>query len=314
MSEFDPQERALSAWRRRVRRWVPERHFLVRSIHGTRGITLTSAHQIGMGLAGLAVFGVLTSSAIALVRMDAVLGAREARIADANQAYKDLLAEVSVYKGNVADITRALEANRAQFRTLVEAASPAAPAHLAAGTGRDSEAGLDEEQRRFDREQQTLVARLATLDQGLQDLSQARLLLSEFDGLEVELRKVVLQRDLAQTETRELHGRIASLEDHVRAMEGVQQGLVEQFADVAEGRIGEIRTTLEKTGLKVDPLMSQARGSGAGSGGQGGPFLPVAPGAASAAEARLSDHLDQWARLRAVVLSLPLTRPFAPRL
>ncbi|GEO82715.1 M23 family metallopeptidase [Pararhodospirillum oryzae] len=326
MSEFDPQELNLSPLRRRLRRFVPERHFMIRSGGALRTFTLTSGHQLMALAVALLVFGWLTYATVAVMWMDDILQAKNGRITDARDAYKSLLAEVSVYKTRVAEVTRALEDNHAQFSHLVDsedaartpAPVPPADPEGTAGLGQEgAETGASflQEQRRYDREHQTLMAQLNTLEQGMADLSQARVLLTDFDGIELEMRKVMIQRDLALSENRELQSKLDELQDHVRVMEEAQVRLVERFADVAGNRAAQITRDLGRTGLDVDSLLHQ-RLQGGRPFGQGGPFVPVDQQRAAnthpeypAAVAALGRTLEQWNQIKALTETLPLKQP-----
>ncbi|HCF16462.1 MAG TPA: peptidase M23, partial [Rhodospirillum rubrum] len=92
------------------------------------------------------------------------------------------------------------------------------------------------EQKRYDRERQTLMAQLAPLQQGMGDLSKAKVLLTDFDGIELEMRKVVLQRDLALAENQDLLKKIRSMESTLLDMKDAQKRLVDRFGKMAQQR------------------------------------------------------------------------------
>jgi murein DD-endopeptidase MepM/ murein hydrolase activator NlpD len=318
MSEFDPQELSLSQFHRRLHRYFPERHLMIRSDGAMRQVTLTSLHQIAAVVVAVVFFGWVTYSTAALIWMDDIISAKNERIDDARDAYKSLLAEVSVYKQKVAEVTNALQANHSQFSRLVgsEEAVPEQVVdteQVAEGLEGGENADFLQEQRRYDREQQVLMAQLTTLQQGMEDLSQARVLLTDFDGIELEMRKVVLQRDLALSQNQELSGRVKGLEDQLLDMEQAQTMLVERFGEMAQDKIASIESSLTETGLDVDTLIRRKKAENDGF-GQGGPFLPLElpeiddPGFDDSL-ATLNDRLDRWGALHNLVLDLPLAGP-----
>ncbi len=319
MSEFDPQELNLSRFQRQVRRIFPERRLMLRSEGTIRQVTLTSTYQVGLTLVAIAFFGWVAYATAALVWMDDIIAAKDERILDARDAYKSLLAEVSVYKEKVAEVTRGLRSNHAQFSRLVgsegaeegDVKVPLASETLAeAGT-----ADFLAEQRRADRERLTLMAQLELLEQGMDDLSQARLLLTDFDGIELEMRKVVLQRDLALSENQELSSRVKSLEDQMLDMEQAQVMLVERFGEMAQEKISALEVDLKATGLNINALIDRKKQQ-VDNFGQGGPFLPIelpeiADEGFDQSLATLNDQLDRWGSLNELVLHLPLATPLS---
>jgi murein DD-endopeptidase MepM/ murein hydrolase activator NlpD len=319
MSEFDPQELSLSQFHRKLRRYFPERYLMIRSDGGMRQLTLTSLHQIVALTAAVIFFGWVTYSTSALIWMDDIISAKDERIEDAREAYKSLLAEVSVYKQKVAEVTNALQSNHSQFAKLVDEEGGAVIVQdgeseaVAEGLSGGEDADFLQEQRRYDREQQILMTQLTTLQQGMEDLSQARVLLTDFDGIELEMRKVVLQRDLALSQNDELTGRVKGLEDQLSNMEEAQVMLVERFGEMAQDKIATLETDLGETGLDVDNLIKRKKSENS-SFGQGGPFLPlelpeIENPAFDSSLNNLNDRLDRWGALHNLVMDLPLATP-----
>ncbi|MCF8482711.1 MAG: peptidoglycan DD-metalloendopeptidase family protein [Rhodospirillum sp.] len=316
MSDFDPQELSLSHFHRRLRRYFPERYLMIRSDGAMRQMTLTSLHQIAALVVAVVFFGWVTYATAALIWMDDIVSAKNERIEDAREAYKSLLAEVSVYKQKVAEVTNALQSNHSQFAKLVgEEGDSVAPEErsLAEGLSGGEDADFLQEQRRYDREQQILMTQLTTLQQGMEDLSQARVLLTDFDGIELEMRKVVLQRDLALSQNQELSTRVKGLEDQLQNMEEAQVMLVERFGEMAQDKIAALEIDLSETGLDVDNLIKRKKAENA-SFGQGGPFLPlelpdINDSTFETSLGDLNDRLDRWGALHNLVMDLPLAGP-----
>lgn len=130
------------------------------------------------------------------------------------------------------------------------------------------------------------------------------------DTIDLELRKVVLQRDLAYSERDSLAHRVAHLEKTLGEMERVQVAVFERFADLADEQVAEIEKELAATGLDLDKLLAKARARF----GVGGPFVPV--GSLLARDARLkdsvatlNDRIDRWEGLAGLTSKLPLAVP-----
>ncbi|MBK1664185.1 peptidase M23 [Rhodospirillum rubrum] len=327
MSEFDPQDLNLTQVRRLLRRHFPDRHLMVRSDGAMRQFTITGLHQIGLLVVALGFFGWVTYATAALVWMDDILSAKNERIDDARDAYKALLAEVGVYKEKVVEVTHSLQGNHAEFNRLLgtgESGQAAGPPVAPEGAGNGAAAGVAggqdadflKEQKRYDRERQTLMAQLATLQQGMEDLSKAKVLLTDFDGIELEMRKVVLQRDLALAENQDLLKKIRSMESTLLDMKDAQKRLVDRFGKMAQQRIGALEEDLSATGLDVASLLRRKGKRFQPVGGQGGPFLPVELPAIEDEPARdsldrLNERLDRWGMLNALIFDLPLAAPLA---
>ncbi|MGB1027284.1 MAG: M23 family metallopeptidase, partial [Rhodospirillaceae bacterium] len=350
MSEFDPQNLNLTRYQRFVRRFCPERQVMIRADGSIHTLSLKTWHQVLGGAMVVVLFGWMAYSTATLVWLDDIVAAKDARITDARNAYKSLLAQVSVYKAKVAEVTGALKDNHRQFTQLVDpaampgtvpAAVPQIPLADVAEPPDDASDGQETgsagdlarlvAKRRMDRERETLLAQLDTLEQGMSDLSKAHLLLTEFDAIELEMRKVVLQRDLVLAENLEMSARVKELEQNLVEMERAQLMLVDRFGEVAQNSIVAIEENLSGTGLDIDELLDntdvpsdtpdpQKQGSlspdaaVAADYGKGGPFLPMdLPEArAEGIETRLAtlnSRVSRWTTLRRLAWTLPLAVP-----
>ncbi|WP_404385855.1 peptidoglycan DD-metalloendopeptidase family protein [Caenispirillum salinarum] len=120
MSQFDPQERNVSKARLTLRRWFPERQIIVRSGERVRSLKLSSASQVAVFAAGLAVGGWMAFSSAMFVGHEQIISAKNEEVDRVRSAYKGLLAQVSVYKERIAGITDSLERNHAHILSLVD--------------------------------------------------------------------------------------------------------------------------------------------------------------------------------------------------
>lgn len=268
--------------------------------------------------------------------------AKNTEIKDARVGYEQLLAQVSIYKERVADLTKDLEANYNQSLALVEKESDILSAKAQQTDGTKSK-GLVAKLRSRAKEALTdpagalsgdydnveLVLGKAKLDRSHEDQRRKDLLaeLSELqdsmvdvvnhhehtpfiapDGL--ELRQVVLERDLAQNDRTALNQKVKALEDQIRDMESNQLLLYHRFSEVADTKISGIENSLSITGLDIDLLARQQK-SGRGA---GGPFIPVTPTPENAGPLQesldgLNARMDRLTDLQSLLVRLPIDAP-----
>lgn len=371
MSQFDPQQRNLSRLGLFLRRAFPERQIILRSGERLRSLRLSTASQVALVAAGLAVGGWVTYSSYFVIDHDRIVAAKETEINRARAAYKGLLAQVSVYKERIGSITSSLERNHAHIVSLVdqntslderlatmreelastaeekeriekqsadlageikklktEIASAArqgdepavAGAGAAAATSGVELAAVEVDpgdvvglrRARADREREDLYAQLQMLESDLGRSPTTEIVATDLDGIEVELRRVILQRDLAQAERDGLTKRIGDLEKQLAEMENTQLALFTRFSELASDKIGEVEKSLARTGIDLPALVEKANRRY----GQGGPFVPgdalrerETPLTRSLDRVSLRlDHLDTLGR---VARQLPLTAPLA---
>ncbi|MBY0510512.1 MAG: M23 family metallopeptidase [Rhodospirillaceae bacterium] len=126
----------------------------------------------------------------------------------------------------------------------------------------------------------------------------------------LELRQVVLQRDMAVSEREGLTQKVGALENQIREMESNQLLLYHRFSEVAETKISDIEASLSVTGLDID-LMAKRQKSRAG---QGGPFIALDKAAQNSGPLQeslntLNANVDRLKDLQSLVVRLPLDAP-----
>ncbi|MCA1973256.1 MAG: peptidoglycan DD-metalloendopeptidase family protein [Caenispirillum sp.] len=161
-----------------------------------------------------------------------------------------------------------------------------------------------------DRERESLYAELQMIESDLGRSPTTEIVATDLDGIEVELRRVILQRDLALGERDGLKTRIGDLERQIAEMENTQLALYNRFSDIAADKISEVEKTLSKTGIDLPALVAKTNRRY----GQGGPFVPD-----SAVEEnqtpltrgldKVSLKLDHLDTLDRVAQQLPLSAP-----
>ena len=310
MSEFDPQQLSLPHWKRALRRAFPERHVMIRSDNGGfQSWTLGSVSQAAAAAVGVIMLGFVTYSVAMVVWVDAVIDAKSAEVRDAQDSYKQLLAEVALYRDQVASVTRSLESNTAVMSRYVDSDDASeTPSAQVAEAGAEPETWEEEAGRARD----ALLAQLSEMEAGMAELSEAHQLLTRFDDFELEMRKMVLQRDLALDENAALSGRVGELEDLVVEMETAQAAMLDHFGAIAMTRVSDIENSLAQVGLDIDQMINTALSE---QDGRGGPFvaaqdLPLLDKPVfKDTLAVLNTHVGRLDALRLLTDRIPLARP-----
>ncbi|MSO72210.1 MAG: hypothetical protein EXQ84_01180 [Rhodospirillaceae bacterium] len=343
-SKFDPQDRGLNRAQKLLQRFFPERQLIVRSGERMRTLRLSTNRQAVLVTVSL-VLGTWTlfSSGLAMNHSERI-SAKNVEIKDARVGYEQLLAQVSIYKDRVADLTKDLESNYQQSLTLVDREA-ALLKNKAAELSRasDKKIGLVAKIKSRakaalidpagalagDTEDVDLVLNKAKLDRGHAD-QERKGLLDELAKLEdsmvnvvdhhqktpfiatesLELRQVALQRDMALSEREGLAQKLDALENQIREMESNQLLLYHRFAEVAETKISAIESSLSVTGLDID-LLAKRQKAGAG---QGGPFIPLDnagrdSGPLQESLYQLNANVDRLQDLQSLIRRLPLDTP-----
>lgn len=354
MSQYDPRDRHLSKGRKTLLRFFPERQVMLRSSGTLRSLRLTTSGQIVLVAASAMIAGWVGFSSFMYLNHQVILESKQEEVARARSAYRSLLAQVTVYRDKITDVTESLERNHSYAMTLAEqnesldqrlqamqtelasseserreaqAAKQQLSSHLKklkdelqTAAGRDGaedgdvmgEASVALQRERAARERQDLRRELARLESEMTDMSGTSsrpLVTDEIDAIEIELRRVIKQRDLAESENERLITEVDDLKGRLASMEDTQLALFEKFSSLARDRIGEITDALSDAGLKVDDLIEEQR-----DGAKGGPFIPAdmgnwKEGALRRSLVSLNDDVAQWNALQSLAETLPLGKP-----
>lgn len=354
MSQYDPRDRHLSKSRKTLQRLFPERQIMLRSSGRLRSLRLTSSSQILLTAASAMIAGWVGFSSFMYLNHQVIMEDKQEEVARARAAYKSLLAQVTVYRDKITDVTESLERNHSYALTLAQqnetldqrlqavqselasseterreaqAAKEQLAGHLkklkdelqtaaSRSDGEDAgealgEAGVALQRERAAREREDLREQLARLESEMAEVTGTSnpLMTNEIDAIEVELRRVIKQRDLAETENEHLIAEVEELKGRLANMEDTQLALFQRFSTLAQDRISEITDALEGTGLKVDDLIEQQR-----DGAQGGPFIPADMGDWQEGTLRrslvaLNQDVAEWNGLQSLAESLPLGQP-----
>lgn len=350
MSIYDPRDRDVGRASLYLRRMFPERQLILRSDDGLRTIRLTPVGQVVLLCLAAAFLGWGAFSTTAMVLQQAVVTEAKTERVAAEQAYEGLLAQVSVYRNKISDVTADLERNHARAVQLAKAepVSPTArdtrkPEAKADGKAdpkadgkADLKANTDNEgeqvassigdvsvdpavsrelyQTHALREREALYGELARLDTEMASLAQRAAMEKALDGVEVQLKKVTLERDLAVGEREQARTRVKELEARLVGMEQQQLALVQKFTNLAADRSSKLRAAVSKTGLNPQDLLDEMPEEAGAKDGQGGPFIPAELGVQSSPVIKetlgaLNSRVLHMTSLQALVESLPLASP-----
>ena len=341
ISKFDPQDRGLNRVQKTLQRFFPEKQLIVRSGERMRTLRLSTNRQACLAAVGIVLGSWTLLSSSLVMNHSERIRAKNTEIKDARVGYEQLLAQVSIYKERVSDLTKDLESNYTHSLALLEKEADILKTKAQEVNGgtprkglvaklktRAKEAFKDPANALTDFDNVDLVLSKAKLDRGHAD-DHRKTLLSELAELEdsmvdvvghhqrtpfiaaegLELREVVLERDLAVNDRTSLTQKVHTLEDQIRDMESNQLLLYHRFSEVAETKISDIESSLSITGLDLDLLVRQSQKRGAG-----GPFIPVAvsmenAGPLSESLDGLNARMDRLSELQGLLTRLPLDTP-----
>lgn len=344
-SKFDPQDRGLNRFQKLLQRFFPEKQLIVRSGERMRTLRLSTNRQAVLVTVSL-IIGTWTlfSSGLAMNHSERI-NAKNIEIKDARVGYEQLLAQVSIYKERVADLTKDLEKNYQHSLSLVDreaellrnkaaefAKAPDGkkggivskirsrakdalvdPAGAIAGDTADVELVLSKtklDRGHADEERKGLLTELADLEDSMVNVVGHHQKTPFIATDSLELRQVVLERDLALSERSNLSQKVASLENQIREMESNQLLLYHRFSEVTETKIADLEASLSITGLDIDLLAKRHKGRA----GQGGPFIPLdkaaqALGPLQESLNQLNANVDRLTDLQSLITRLPLDAP-----
>ena len=298
MSKFDPHDRSLSKAQRWLQRFFPERQIILRTEERMRTLRLTTNRQ-AIATFMITAIGcwLLVSSGLVVSHSDRI-HAKNIEINDATSGYEQLLAQLTVYKRKIDDITDEINENNARMISLADRQISLSERKTSKGAlavaARQRKPTLTErvarvfmssdpqqidvaigrvelERNRVAEEHNGLRGQLNQLKTDMTDVTLIHEGTAFIDPNTLELRQLVIERDLAAAERDGLMSRVAKLEDQLRDMESTQLLLFHRFSEVADEKIDHIQASLSGTGLEVDALL-KARRSVSGS---GGPFIPL---------------------------------------
>jgi len=334
MSDFDPRKYHLTPSQKALERLFPERQVMVRSDERTRSLRFSTAAQVSATAILALVAGWVGFSSYMYLNNEAIIATKQEEVARAQTAYKGLLAQVTVYRDKISEVTENLEENHARSLSLADQATVPSVA-LNDGVGKDrpgqhmrnvreglaeparqgaqdiASAATDLDRERATQERAGLRQQLRRLEQEMTTLATAA---ETFDpnqsGVDdLEVRRVVLQRDLATSESQSLKEQIKTLENRIAELQNTQLQLVKNFSTVARNRSQDLEEALKGTGLSIDALVKDRSSSL----NQGGPFIPMAAVDQADPSAKtlvsLNEQYSRWNSMQGLAEILPIGQP-----
>lgn len=332
MSQYDPRERNLSKGRKTLERLFPERQIILRSAERLQTMRISMMGQVTLTAVAALMAGWFGYSTYMVIDHEDILAAKQNEVVEVRSAYKSLLAQVSVYRDRLTEVTEGLERNHSSLLALsspntdvvrqeldsgdhlgkikealrASGAVDGAELDLAAASGVSA---LDLAREHVLRERQELRERLDALETQLVSVTPSAVIPVDPESLEVKVRQATIQRDLAQAEAERLRIEKSDLESRMADLENTQLVVFQRFANLAGNRIDEIEGALTGTGVKIEELIDSEDHSG-----QGGPFVPLSMSDVGSETlkqtlASLNDNVTRWNTLQTLAETLPIGVP-----
>ncbi|MGD9638980.1 MAG: peptidoglycan DD-metalloendopeptidase family protein [Alphaproteobacteria bacterium] len=325
MSQFDPKEKNKTV-KSLYNFLFKERQLLVRSGGGVRHVILTPFKQVAVFT--LVVSFVVWTSFVSymFIYNNNIIENKNRNIKESRNAYSRLLEEVAVYKEHVSDLFSELEKKQKDFANLL---TQDAQYDNKSKNTKTQVASLNKDKQKSNEAEADKAADLINetnlvkneidfIDSRMDELSsKMSWAIVDQQSLEYELRKVVLQRDIANSESDTLKNKVKDLETLVAEMQEAQMQVIERMAVLADGKIDIIEkslksldSVLEKSGIKIEDLLKSTKELF----GQGGPFVPaelpdLRNKQLNNSLEEINDKLDEWSMLYNLQEKIPLGKP-----
>ena len=292
-------------------RYFPEHQLILRT--GGRVSYLRFSRRAQIALAALFVllgaWTVFTTSSYVL--HGRIIAGKDNQIADARFAYRSLLGEVVEYQKKFTTITANLENNHDLILKLVEQ-NATLQRNLKTVKARLESTEQERQQAIVTRE--SLKGKLASARQNLQSVSSdSSMLKGDVDTLETDLQTALAERNQSLFRGTQMRRHIKELETRLASLQESEMNTVQGLTGEVFSYIDGMRKVVEKTGLKVNRLVSAENNLAKG---QGGPFIEAKPDNLPANHLKaglfkLETHLQYSTALLAAMRRLPLTAPLS---
>jgi murein DD-endopeptidase MepM/ murein hydrolase activator NlpD len=310
MRDWDEKPTFMDRLQRFLNRAFPERQIHLRTRGRIRFFRVPQWLQVSTTVLAIAYTGWVGYSTFSYIQHDEIVGAKNTMIADARQAYDDLLSDVTAYQRRFAELTRELEDNHNLMLSLVERN---ATLQRSLSTVEKRLESTESERENVAGAREVLRDKLSHLENDMRSLSTKNFSLRDnLMSVETDLQTVVRERDEAHSRNSNLQSQVTLLENRLTGLQVAQDIAVEKMTERTMAYIGSLEKVVEIAGIEVDSLLASSDGI-VGKVAQGGPFIPIKPDEAGGQLmkklTRLDDHLGQWETLQAVMARLPLAAP-----
>jgi len=292
-----------------IDRLFPERQFHLRTGSKVSFARFTQRAQVLVASAFLLASGWTVFATVTYVRHDAVLSAKNNKIAESNFAYRNLLGEITDYQKKFIAITSDLEDNHALMLALVEKNSTLQQ-NL---TSVSRQLTFTESERmKVIGAREVLKEQLVGIEERVRKMASRNFSLSDnLNTIEADFRSVLVERNQALFEGTRMRRRINGLESLLSDLQETEELVVQRLADSTATYIGTMEKVVKLAGLDLKRLLKSHSHKPSG---QGGPFFDIStddlPGKQLKANLiNLDIQLSRWEALQGAMKRIPLAPP-----
>ncbi len=292
-----------------IDRLFPERQLHLRTGSNVSFARFTQRAQILVASAFLLASGWTVFATVTYVRHDAVLLAKNDKIAEANFAYRNLLGEITDYQKKFIAITSDLEDNHALMLGLVEK-NVSLQQNL---TSVSNQLTLTESERmKVIGAREELREQLGSIKERMRKMASRNFSLSSnLNTIEADFRSVLVERNQALFKGTQMRRRIKGLESRLNNLQETEELLVQRLTNSTATYIGTMEKVVKLTGLDLKQLLKSHSHKPSG---QGGPFFATTPDDLPGKQLKadlinLDAQLSRWESLQVAMTRIPLAPP-----
>ncbi len=250
MRDWEEKETFWNRLQRFLDRVFPERQIHLRTRGRIRFFRIPQWIQVSTTVLAIAFTGWVGYSSFSYIQHDEIVDAKNTMIADARQAYDDLLSDVTAYKHRFSELTRELEDNHNLMLSLVERN---ATLQRSLSTVEKRLENTESERENVAGAREILRDKLALLENDMQSLSTKNFSLRDnLMSVETDLQTVVRERDEVHTRNTGLQSQVVMLEDRLSGLQAAQDNAVEKMTERTMAYIGSLEKVVEIAGIEVD--------------------------------------------------------------
>ena len=330
-----------------LNRRLPEKHIMIGGGKSIKSIHLSAKAQIFCIILFLLAVGFVGKMSLFYARFNQQMDHAKETTQLAEMQYRALLSEMTVYKEHLAKISADLDQNQTQIAAMLEGTTPLdVPPSASKGAtvfGRlsglkqgilslafhreaeDITASQERERIRLYSDQERIKNEIAYLDSNLSVKAKSKKQMEHLEKADMNIKKAILQRDLALSQTKTLFERVKDLELLVEEMQNAHFMTLDRVGKMADGgkenldkKLAEVVTRLNRHEKEFSRIVSGIRKENEKKHGMGGPYIPVSEDldGIGLKQKELNDKLrethkklDKWEDYSALYEMLPLGQP-----
>jgi len=294
-----------------IARIFRERELILRSETGVRYLVLSPALQKSVAAGALLVLGVVVWTIAAREEAWRLVDAKRQEVARAESAYRAAIDTLGTAVDTATEKGRAESA--AAMLNLVEQ-NETLQQHLKDVS--DRLATAEGERARAAAQHEELVARMRKLDEQVRAIASRHsefsslmsTLSSGLDDAMAERGRLAVEADRLAADRNAVNAEMAELSRQQTQMQANHEATIERLSQRTQAGIDMLKRLISRTGLDPDKVLP----TNADSGGMGGPFVPIPPGAEDKTRAKLvglGSQIGKLAQMRKLLHSLPAGAP-----